>query len=270
MSLINLSKRYFLRFQLIFIMLFIIFMLLTIHLTRNYALSITSDTFGVFYWLSPTLSIIQTGNLILAWGGILSCIAGVFIPTKHKEFDLNQLLSTVFLLAIFNFEFLLASILSTFTYEKLFIDFQVNPNFNVFQNSFKIFSATYLFLLFWSLIGYGLKLSFRFKSLSIFIGVFVQITEHYFIILYKPAIEKYLPFALSRQLVISQFPFWTPGSWAAVPGTIKYASTPMIVDAKYNLLVVSPWWEFAFLFWYLSIVYVIPTIKISNKLEIGG
>lgn len=269
-ALMNFRRSKLFRFQITFVFLFIVGMLLSIHLTRSYALTIESklnytNTYGVFYWLAPTFSIIQTGNLILLWGGALSYIAGVLVPTRLKYKGFNQLFATGLLLAAINLEFLLVSVLSTFAYEKIFIRFQVNPSFSILKYSLKMFFVTFLFLLFWSLLGYGIKLSFRYKILAILTGILVQIAEYGFIIFQRPSLEKYLPFALSRQLVVSQFRFWEPGSWAAVPGTIKYASTPMIVDAKYNILLVSPWWVAIFLFWYLSLVYILPIFRMLTS-----
>lgn len=260
----------YIRHQVIFGVIFLLSMVLTIHLTRQYALSIQTlpehpNTPSIFYWLSPTFAVIQTGNLILLWGGALSCIAGVAAPAMQKYQGSDLLFRNILLISVFNLEFLLFSILGTYIYEKLFIHVQISFRFNILHYSLTMFAVTYLFLLFWSLIGYGLKLSLRRRTLAVLVGIIIQIAEYSFIIFQRPSLEKYLPFALSRQLVVSQFPFWEPGSWAAVPGTLKYASSPMIVDDKYNILSVSPWWIVAFLSWYLSLVYVLPIIRNLSK-----
>lgn len=263
------TNKYF-RFQAIFTFLFFMGIIMSIHLARNYALIIESkpnhsSTYNIFYWLAPTFAMIQTGNLIIFWGGTLSCIAGVLVPSILKYKQLTQIFATVLFLFLVNLEFLMISVFGTYFYEKIFIQIHINPCSEIIGHSLKMLLGTYLFLLFWSLIGYGLKLSLPYKTLAIFAGILIQVIEYAFIILNKPSLEKYLPFALSRQLVVSQFPFWEPGSWAEVPGTIYYANTPMIVDDKYNILSISHWWIIIFLFWYLSLVYVLPIVRYFSK-----
>lgn len=259
------TNKYF-RFQIIFTLLFFIGIIMSIHLARNHALIIESkpthpSTYNIFYWLDPTFAMIQTGNLIIFWGGALSCVAGVLVPSILKYKQLTQILVSALFIFLINLEFLMVSVFGTYIYEKIFIQIHVNQSISIIGYSINMLLGTYLFLLFWSLMGYGLKLSLTYKTLAIAAGLLIQIIEYSFIILNKPSLEKYLPFALSRQLVVSQFPFWEPGSWAEIPGTIYYASTPMIVDDNYNILSTSHWWIVVFLFWYLSLVYVLPIIR---------
>ncbi|MFZ3130036.1 MAG: hypothetical protein WA125_02770 [Desulfosporosinus sp.] len=252
----------YIRHQLIFAFLFLIGMVLTIHLTHQYALSIQSlpnhpDELNIFYWLTPSFAVIQTGNLILLWGGALACIFGTTIPDIKESQSLNHIIRNIILIVVFILEFSVISIVSTYIYEKIFISIQINLTINILQHSIKMFIATYLYLLFWALLGYGLKLSLKYKILAIIIVLIIQIAEYFYIIIQNPSLEKYLPYALSRQIVASQFPFWEDGSWAAIPGTIIYASSPMIVDDRYNILFIKPWLIFMFLLWYLFLAYAL-------------
>lgn len=250
--------------------LFSFFALLSIHLTKVYGLLIESQLTdpiitNIFFWLSPTFAVIQTGNLIITWGGVLSCIGGILVPEIKKFKSVPQLFVTWFFLFILNIEFLIISILSIYSYEKIFINTQSSSTFSVIEHSIDIFIGAFLFLLFWSLIGYGLKLTFSFRTIALIVGVLVQVTEYTFIIINMPSLEKYLPFALSRFLVTNQFRFWENGNWAAIPGITNFASSSMIVDDYYNIVTINLWWVAAFLIWYLSLVYVLPIVRILSK-----
>ena len=258
------------RFQIIFMVLFSFFALLSIHFTRNYALSIESQLINpiinnIFFWLSPTFAVIQTGNLIISWGGVLSCIVGVLVPKIQKFKSVPQLLVTWCFLFFLNIEFLAISVLSTYTYERIFINNHSYSTFSITEHSICMFIGAFIFLLFWSLIGYGLKLTFSLKTIAIIVGVLVQIAEYTFIILYMPSLEKYLPFALSRFLVTNQFRFWENGNWASIPGITSFASNSMILDNNYNIVTINLWWVPAFLLWYLSLVYALPIVRIISR-----
>jgi hypothetical protein len=266
------------RFKLIFLFLFLLGTLLVDNIIIQ---SVIHNAKGnenqIFYWLSPKLSLIQTGNLILLVGGIISFLSGVFVPKiRAKDFK-TQLLYTIPYLILLNIECIVISAISTYFYETIFVPpLEVQYNFNIIQHSTQMFLALLLFLSFWSCFGYGLRLTFSFITPAFIIGIAIQLGEYFFVFAHKPSFEKYLPLGLSRQLVINQFPFWRKGSWADIPNVVPIGSTPMLVDDRYNFTLISYWWIVVFLIWYLAIVYIVPIFReIYNndkilKEKIGG
>jgi hypothetical protein len=51
----------------------------------------------------------------------------------------------------------------------------------IFQHSIQMFLAIYLFLYFWSVFGYGLKLTLSFRTLAILAGLLLQLGEYFFV-----------------------------------------------------------------------------------------
>ena len=215
---------------------------------------------NVFYWLSPSFAIIESGNLLLQWGGIVSCVAGIIIPENIKMNNNIDILKKILLLFIYTTFFSIISICSTYIYELVYI----KSNFNLDHKeiySFMMFISMLFYLYFWALIGYGLKLTFANKFICIVIGVFIQLHDMFFLIKYRPELEIYSITALSHQIIVDRFRFWDSNSWAYNIYAYPFASSSLIVDKNYNTINASETYVVLLLLWYLSLVYIYPTVK---------
>lgn len=258
-------KLTFLHYIVVFTVIFIIGTIISFYTTRNTAVKIlgTHPEFNVFYWLSPEFCVIQTGNFILLFGGIFACIFGTILPSERNNI-LLQTFSTMKKLLIGNFIFLVTSILTSFILEELTIPHVRNINISkdILFHSLKMFIAVYVFLSFWGMIGYGLKLTFSNIPIALILGTSIQLLEIYVIFFYlKSTFLKFLPTALSRQIVVYQFPFWKLDSWANVKSVIPFASGPIIMDKSLQLVKINYIWIFCFLTWYILLAYLTPIIK---------
>ena len=223
----------------------------------------TNGTLDAYYWLSPVYSIIQTGSFIVTWGGYVACIFGSLI--SEKVLKLQQIPRIVKYIIIVNTIFLVISSVTTFIFEKVFIPSKVSPSYDIIYHSITMFIATLLYLCFWSCIGYGVSLIFKRNIFSVCICIFEQIFEHNFLFAHFPQLELFLPYALSRQLVIINFPFWDTTSWASVSNTVAYANMPMILDKELQPINVSILWIIAFLAVYLALANIKLVINLFNK-----
>ncbi|EMS72845.1 hypothetical protein [Ruminiclostridium cellobioparum] len=258
-------KLTFMHYIVVFTVVFIIGTIISFYTTRNTAVKILEShpEFNVFYWLSPEFCVIQTGNFILLCGGIFACIFGTILPSEKNNF-LLQIFSTMKKLLIGNFIFWVTSILTSFILEELTISYVRNINISkdILFHSLKMFIAVYIFLSFWGMIGYGLKLTFSNIPIALILGTSIQLLEIYVIFFYlKSTFLKFLPTALSRQIVVYQFPFWELDSWANVKSVIPFASAPLIMDKSLQLVKINYIWIFCFLIWYLLLVYFKPMYK---------
>ncbi|PYG87300.1 hypothetical protein LY28_02205 [Ruminiclostridium sufflavum DSM 19573] len=266
------QKLYYKHYIILFSFLFFIGMIISVLLAKETAYKILSSSYAdinVFYWLNPKFCVIQTGNFILLKGGIFSSIFGIVLPESKQSNILLQILSILKKLVMGTGAFLLTSIFTLYFLEKILIPVspKQNININILIYSVKMFIAVYIFLIFWAIIGHGIKLTFCKIPIALIIGISVQFLEIYgiFYYLHSPFL-KYLPTALSRQIVVYQFPCWEYGSWANVKSAFPFASSPIIIDKYYQFVKVSYVWIFCFLTWYVLLVYIKPFLKyITNN-----
>lgn len=245
--------------------IFEIFTLISLFIIKNlsFKISIINNPLNVFYWLSPSFAIIQTGSFIIAWGGFISSIMGIILP--KEMYKLKSPFNTFLIILKINFIYLVNSILTTFIFEKINFSSKIPFSINIAIHSIQMFGATILFLTFWALIGLGVKLIINNKFLSIIICLIEPMFEHYFLFIRMRQLELYLPYALSRELITKSFPFWDTTSWASVKNTVAYASTSLILNNKFQPIYVSSVWILVFLICYLFTIYAKHFIKFLNK-----
>lgn len=253
----------------LFSFLFFIAIISSVLSARDMAFKVlesSHEKVNVFYWLRPKFCVIQMGNFILLKGGILACLFGVVIVQSEKRNILFNILYILKKLLIGISIFLITSIFTLYFVEKLVISADISQqdvNINIVFYSIKMFIAVYVYLLFWAVIGHGIKLTFSNNiPIALLIGVSIQLLEVYgvFYYLHLP-ILKFLPTALSRQIVVYQFPFWEYGSWANIKSVFCFASTPIIIDKSYQFVKVNYVWIFCLLAWYILLAYIKPVIK---------
>ena len=131
-----------------------------------------------------------------------------------------------------------------------------------------MFIGVLVFLTFWSLFGLGLRLTIGDNLIAALTCTAGQIVEHYYVFRVYPQLELFLPFALSREIIIRNFPFWDINSWASIKNTFAFASTTIILDSKLHPIHVSNIWIFAFLVGYLFILFLKPFFYFT-KAKIG-
>ncbi len=250
----------------IFLFLFIIAALTSAYSAQKTGIEITkNNNINVFYWLQPKFCIIQTGNFILLKGGILAFLFGSILPLRESKKVLLNFINILKAILLGNLAFLLTSILSICLFEIIIIPKGVNKydmNCNILFQSIKMFIAVYIFLSFWAIMGHGLRLTFSSIPITVFIGISIQLIEIYGVFNYfQSPILKFLPTALSRQIVVYQFPFWENGSWANIKSVFCFASTPIIIDKYYHFVKVNYPWISCFLIWYILLAFLKPISK---------
>ena len=223
----------------------------------------------VYYWLSPTFAGIQAGNNILLWSGMLSCICSSILSAKHlpRLFSLKAF----GILLFFSFMNTVICVATTWGYEEIMFTRNQPLTLELVVHTMHMIAGMFFFITFWSLFGYGLRLTLNSRFIASMAGSMIQLAEIFLIMRTYPKIEIYLPTALSRQVIVDNFPFWDVHSWAYQPNAFSFASSPMLVDNKYNILHIGWTWVVVFLIWYLLVVYVVPVVKeVQNKHERGG
>jgi len=244
-----------LKFETKLYILWIIFeslMIVSLLLTRDLALKIllVNESLNVYYWLSPEFAVIQAGNLIIAWGGIISGIMGSIIPANMYKKPLR----TVLYIITCNSTFFITSIIITYIFGSYYFPSQGEFTTEIAYHSFLMFM--------------GLKITINNSIIASILCSFDQIIEHYHIYLLKPQLGLYLPYSLSREIVTKNFPFWDYSSWASVNNTVAFASTSIIRDSHLQRINVSSLWIFSLLAGYLLLIYLKPYLKFINTREI--
>lgn len=236
--------------------------LLSLFITKNLSVKIFTNNhlLNAFYWLSPTFSVIQTGNFLVTWGGIISSIIGSILPLGNRTIKTHLL----FLIKL-NFSFIITSIFTTYLFEEIYFSSVIPFSIQILYHSFQMFFGTFLFLTYWSFVGFGLKLILNKGLIVAIICFFEQVFEHYFIFIYKPELELYLPYALSREIIIRNYPFWDSTSWASVNNTVAYANNSLILNNHFEPLKVSNLWIIAILLGYLIIIFIRPFFQLIKK-----
>ncbi|WP_407311793.1 hypothetical protein [Desulfosporosinus sp. SB140] len=220
------------------------------------------NAYMAFYWLSPRFFALVGENLMLLISGILSCVGGAVVPINKEGGSALSLVKAICRLVLLNLIALILSLLLLLCMELIIVSFRGNIDISIVYHSSEIFLAMMIFLIFWSLIGLGLRITFNSVVLSLAIGICIQLTEVFVIYRYVPQIEIYLPTALSRNLVVSQFPFWIPGSWANVEGAVIFANSSMLVNKYYQNVALWKYWVPIMLVYYVAIVFILPTVRI--------
>ena len=200
-----------------------------------------------FYWFSPNFVVIQTINHLLLPFSILSFLVGNIVTERQSKImkNIKKSIKSIF----FN---LLISIITTLICE-LFVGMRIEKSdFNVILLSLTMFVYAMIFMVFWALLGYGLKLSFNSKFSSLIVGITYQIFEYIHINRFYPQFSKYLPLALSRELVVNQFPYWLNKSWLPGTNSVAYFANASFIRDKS----VTIFWVFSFLIFYLLIAFI--------------
>lgn len=251
---------------LFFELLMIASLLLTKYLYLG--ISAANPSLNVSYWLSPGCAIIQTGNLIVPWGGIISSILGSLIPLIYKS---RSKVKTIIFILKTNTVFILTSILTTILFELIYFTSIITFSSNIAYHSMLMFIGVLVFLTFWSLFGLGLRLTIGDNLITALTCTAEQIVEYFYIFRVKPQLELFLPYALSREIVIRNFPFWDINSWASINNTFPFASMTIILDSKLHPIYVSNTWIFAFLTGYIIVLYLKPfKYFILKKIDKSG
>lgn len=252
------------QFNCLYIIIFLIFTAITFVVTKHSANVVTSKGVSAYlslYWLSPRFFALIGENLMLLFGGILSVLGGALVPINVGR-DSMSLIKTIYQLILLNILTLISSLILLLLLELIYIPLRGNIDIDLVKHSCEMFLAISMFLIFWSLIGLGLKITFNSALFSFVIGICFQILEIYVNIRYNPQLEIYLPTALSREIVVTQFPFWIPDSWANVKGVVVYASSSMLVDKYYREVTLGKYWVPIMLSYYLCIVFILPVVRI--------
>jgi hypothetical protein len=268
--------RYYFPMTKLFIFLFALLSFICTLLFWNIANSMVEnyrvEEFRAFYWLSPSYAGIQFGNILLMWGGILSVIVGACYPLLSKAeflFNLKILMRMFTNILARNLIYTCTSLFSVFVTELFLSGFRLtNFSLSIFVHSIQMFTGVYVHFLFWIIVGLGLSLTFKRKTLGALIGAIIQLSEVFIIFPFYPTMEKYLPTAISRLLIVDQFPFWDPNTWAGSIPVTALASTPLTVNEKYQLIKLNNLWILTFLLIYLCIVYLLPVFRLFKHYKI--
>ncbi|MHB8073282.1 hypothetical protein [Desulfosporosinus fructosivorans] len=244
-----------------FILLSGIMFIVTMH-SANTVINRGVNANMAFYWLSPHFFAIVGENLMLLISGILSCVGGSVVPISKEGGSAISLVKAIYRLVLLNIIALISSLLLLLCMELIIVPLRGNIDVSIVFHSSEIFLAMMMFLTFWSLIGLGLRITLNSVALSLAIGICIQLAEVFVIYRYVPQIEIYLPTALSRNLVVSQFPFWILGSWANVEGAVIFANSPMLVNKYYQNVALGAYWVPIMLAYYVAIVFILPTVRI--------
>jgi hypothetical protein len=219
---------------------------------------------NVFYWLNPVLAPIQAGNTVLLLGGIGSGLVGALIPSVTDKPFKNVL--RILLPVILSIELVAVSILSNMIYQWAIIGYHpVNiPNLPIHE--FKMFLGMMLYFLFWIYVGQGIRLTTSplFSSLVV---AGIQVAELFVIYPHNQVIAQYLPTGLSRELVVSHFQYWQPGSWSFNPNVVHFASTSVLINSNHEFLNPSFSRLYGSLLMYILICYMYPIARniLHNK-----
>lgn len=230
--------------------------------SSNLIFSYTQNTRYSYFWMDYKFSFIQTPNNMLLFGSFIACCFGSLLKSKRlcKKTIEELLVINLFNLLICVF----ASSICLFIINKYNA---TEVDFNIIASSVSAFVSFYLYIVFWSLLAYGFRLTFGKKIVSIILLFLLQMLELFVIPAYGLFdLLKYLPTTLSRELVIQQFPFWIEGTWVNNLKVFSYANvspTKESILMKENL---SLFWIYSFLVIYLILALILPiTRKIKAR-----
>lgn len=253
------SNRYV--YQIVVLLTFIIVSAYCAHLRLTEArIAVSSGKLDLqhsYYWLQPVYCVIQTGNNILSIGGVAAVFMGACIPC------IPSFSAKIILPFLVGLEFVFVASVTTYIYEVATVPIHGEILFtkSIFLHSVSMFSGAYAYLTFWILIGYGVMLTISSRILAILISVGIQFIELHLLLFHAPQILRYLPTALSRELVVTRFPWYAPGSWAHQEHTLTFASSELTVDSMYHVVHSGLLRPTILLVWYLGICYLMPFLR---------
>lgn len=249
------------KFLICFFLIFQIAILISLFFIKDLSSKVHSynSNLDATYWLTPSFSVIQTGNIIASWGGIILSVMGSAFPKKlYKD---KSIIKIIPLVLFFNCVFFIFSSLITLLFSLInFNKMVVLPHYLILH-SLLMFIGVIIYLTFWFFIGFGLKLTFKYNFLSAIFCFVEQVFEVCFIFLHSPQLEQYLPLGLSRELITKNFTFWDTSSWASASNTVAYANSSLILNANWQVKNVNIIYILIALIIYILISYLFPVLK---------
>lgn len=205
-----------------------------------------------FYWLQNKFILIQSANNMVTYGGCIAVILGCIVDDKNYKKNIIVTIILGYLVFI-----LIGLIFGLIKNPSLI----TKESFSIIEKSIKIVLAIVLYLLFWSFLSYRIKQKSN-AIITILALCGEQLFEVYQIFLKNPSkLSVFLPTAVSRELVVKQFPFWIRGSWVYNINTFCYSNSTILIDGNSNYIDLRYWQIILILLTYMVLV------NISNLYE---
>lgn len=213
---------------------------------------LTGDYRYSYYWMDPQLAPIRYVNNMVMISGFSSCALGIYI-SKKKITEFIEYNLKVNMIGIIIGSFL--------TWLCLFVVQKFNNSNLEFNNLYRtsiLLVSYYIFVLYWTAVGYLVKLIMNNKLISLIFLFSIHVFELFFAPYFGIVnILKYFPATLSRELIFKQFPFWIKGTWAEELKVFSYAN----VNSIYSTFSASIFYIYGMLFISLMSLYVLYLVK---------
>lgn len=209
-----------------------------------------------YYWLFPQWSPVLYASNMYLYGSILGVILGLLVwkPVGHSAE--NHFWNFVKLAKLILFATLIGVLIwlcFDLWYTSGKINFVTVSIYKALTRDVLAIAAVYQYMLFWSVMAYGIAELVRWRIIALVVLVGEQLYELFWGMHHLQRLEVVLPTAISRIPIALSYPVWKDNSWASdYPSLI--ASTPMTFTSKYQIVDVGIPWVIVVEVIYISLV----------------